>query len=61
MTKKKEEVVIEQEVTEDTAVSKKEEVQDADNQSVAKYIRSTPFGFEVWDPETKTTTMKSNG
>lgn len=25
------------------------------------YARATPFGVEVWDPETKSTTFKVNG
>ena len=29
--------------------------------SVETYVRATPFGIEVWDPEEKRTTMKSNG
>lgn len=35
--------------------------EDTAEDTAAVYERATPFGIEVWDPETKTTTMKSHG
>lgn len=32
-----------------------------EDQTVETYARATPFGVEVWDPETKSTTFKANG
>lgn len=32
-----------------------------EDQTVETYLRATPFGVEVWDPETKSTTFKANG
>lgn len=32
-----------------------------EDQTVETYARATPFGIEVWDPETKSTTFKANG
>lgn len=58
--KKKEETVdeVQKEVIEETV-----DVDEAagEDQTVETYVRVTPFGVEVWDPKTKTTTMKSHG
>ncbi|WP_393968602.1 hypothetical protein [Enterococcus thailandicus] len=72
MAKKKkeenvEEVVSDEEQTE--VVAEKEKAtkdlvsEQATNteEDTAVYERATPFGVEVWDPETKTTTMKTHG
>lgn len=32
-----------------------------EDQTVETYLRATPFGVEVWDPETKSTSFKANG
>lgn len=32
-----------------------------EDQTVETYVRATPFGIEVWDPETKRTVFKTNG
>lgn len=32
-----------------------------EDQTVETYSRATPFGVEVWDPETKSTSFKANG
>lgn len=32
-----------------------------EDQTVETYARATPFGVEVWDPETKSTSFKANG
>lgn len=32
-----------------------------EDQTVETYTRATPFGVEVWDPETKSTSFKANG
>ena len=32
-----------------------------EDQTVETYVRATPFGVEVWDPETKSTSFKANG
>ncbi|GEM_PF-6114350 len=32
-----------------------------EDQTAETYTRVTPFGVEVWDPKTKTTTMKTHG
>jgi len=34
---------------------------DGEDQTVETYSRATPFGIEVWDPETKSTSSKANG
>lgn len=33
---------------------------DGEDQTVEIYERATPFGIEVWDPETKSTSFKAN-
>lgn len=37
------------------------DVADGEDQTEESYIRKTPFGVEVWDPETKSTIMKPHG
>lgn len=58
--KKKEEIVeaVQKEVIEETLGIDEAAGED---QTVETYVRVTPFGVEVWDPKTKTTTMKSHG
>lgn len=58
--KKKEETVdeVQKEVIEETLGIDEAAGED---QTVETYVRVTPFGVEVWDPKTKTTTMKSRG
>lgn len=46
-----------EEVTEDMATANADYTEDK-KEPIA---RSTPFGIEMWDPETMTTTMKPNG
>lgn len=50
-------------VTEKEKVVKDLATEQATNteEATAVYERATPFGVEVWDPETKTTTMKYHG
>lgn len=72
MAKKKkeeniEEVVSDEEQTEVVAEKEKATKDLANEQdtnteeAAAVYERATPFGVEVWDPKTKTTTMKTHG
>lgn len=51
--KKTDLVVIDEAVGVDTAAG--------EDQTVETYSRATPFGVEVWDPETKSTSFKANG
>lgn len=37
------------------------DVEAVEDQTVETYARATPFGVEVWDPETKSTSFKANG
>ncbi|WP_430618250.1 hypothetical protein [Enterococcus sp. DIV1054d] len=67
-----EEVVSDEEQTEDVAEKEKatknlvteqdtNTEEDTAEEAAAVYKRATPFGVEVWDPKTKTTTMKTHG
>ena len=37
------------------------DIASGEDQTVETYARATPFGVEVWDPETKSTSFKANG
>lgn len=51
--KKADQIVIDEVVGVDLAAG--------EDQTVETYARATPFGVEVWDPETKSTSFKANG
>lgn len=59
--KKKEEVSEETKKVEDQEAKEINVEEVASVKDTAAYERITPFGVEVWDPKTKTTTMKTHG
>lgn len=60
MAKKKKEEIVE-EVQKESKDLKATDIAAGEDQTVETYNRVTPFGIEVWDPKTKSTTMKSHG